>query len=104
MQRRAAELMAELQKDPEYRARMQRREQQQRENTESYDKAAARVLKDLGAIGYRVNTVGELRHGRRNYRSAIPTLLRWLPRISDRHYPHALGTLGETGSGTGLRR
>jgi hypothetical protein len=81
----AAELTAELQKDPEYRARMQRREQQQRENAESYNAAAEQVLKDLGAIGFRVNTVSELRHERRQYRAAIPTLLRWLPRISDRH-------------------
>jgi len=82
----AAELMAELQKDPEYQARIQRLEQQKRENAASYGKAAEPILRALGAIGFSVGTVGELlRHGRRNYRAAIPTLLKWLPQISDRH-------------------
>lgn len=81
----AAELMAELQKDPEYQARMRRLEQEKRENAASYGKAAEPILQALGAIGFSVGAVGELRHGRRNYRAAIPTLLKWLPQISDRH-------------------
>jgi len=53
-------------------------------NTASYGKAAEPVLKALGAIGFPVGAVGELRHGRRNYRAAVPTLLEWLFQISDR--------------------
>ena len=81
----AAELMSELQRDPEHQARMQRLEQQKRESASSYTRAVEPILKDLGAVGFSVNAVGELRHGRRNYRAAIPTLLRWLPQVSERH-------------------
>ena len=79
----AAELMAELQRDPEYVARMRQRDQQQRANIENYSRIAGPVLKELGARGYRVNTIGELIQGKTEYRSAVPILLHWLPRISD---------------------
>jgi HEAT repeats len=79
----AAELMAELQKDPEYVARMRQREQQQRSNVENYSRIAEPILKELGARGYRVNTIGELVQGKAEYRSAVPILLHWLPRITD---------------------
>ena len=75
--------MAELQKDPEYVARMRQREQQQRANAESYSRVAEPVLKELMAAGYRVNTIGGLVQGKTEYRSAVPVLLHWLPRISD---------------------
>jgi hypothetical protein len=75
--------MAELQKDPEYVARVGQRKQQQRANVENYSRIAGPILNDLGAMGYRVNTIGELVQGKTEYRSAIPILLRWLPRISD---------------------
>lgn len=79
----AAELMAELQKDPEYAARMRQREEQQRANTENYSQAAEPVLKELRARGFLVNTIGELRQSKTEYRAAVPILLHWLPRISD---------------------
>lgn len=79
----AAELMAELQKDPEVLARMRQQEQQQRANVENYLRIAEPVLKELGARGYRINTIGELVQGNTPYRSAVPILLHWLPRISD---------------------
>jgi hypothetical protein len=75
--------MAELQKDPEYAARMRQREEQQRANTENYSRAAEPVLKELRARGFRVNTIGELRQSKKDYRAAVPILLRWLSRISD---------------------
>ena len=78
----AAELMAELQEDPAYIARMQQRELQERENVEAYVKAAKPILADLGVIGFRVNSIGELRQSGANYRAAIPTLLQWLPKVS----------------------
>jgi hypothetical protein len=81
----AADLTAELQEDPEYQASMRLREQEQRRNVESYAKAAEPVLRDLEASGFRMSSVGELRWQRSRYDTAIPALLRWLPRISDRH-------------------
>jgi len=79
----AAELMAELQQDPEYLARMREQHRQRRESVESYAQAAAPLLKDLAAIGFHLDTVGDLRQSRTEYRSAVSTLLHWLPRISD---------------------
>jgi len=75
--------MAELQKDPQYVARMRQQEQQQRLNAENYLRAAEPVLKDLKAHGFQVHTIGELRHGRSKYRAAVPILLHWLSRMSN---------------------
>ncbi|TLY64525.1 MAG: HEAT repeat domain-containing protein [Gammaproteobacteria bacterium] len=41
------------------------------------------MLKELGARGFRVNTIGELRQSNAEYRAAVPILLHWLSRISD---------------------
>ena len=79
----AAELMTELRKDLKYTVRMQQREEQQRVNAENYSRAAEPVLKELGARGFRVNTIGELRQSNAEYRAAVPILLHWLSRISD---------------------
>src|SRR5262245_44823998 len=79
----AAELMAELQQDPESIARMRAQQRQRRASVESYAHAAAPLLKDLAAIGFHLDTVGDLRHCRTEYRSAVSTLLHWLPRILD---------------------
>lgn len=52
----------------------------------SMDAAAgqeAAVLDDLASVGYRFASLADLRHSRRRYRSAVPVLLEWLPRISD---------------------
>lgn len=79
----AAELMAELRQDPEYRDRVRRREEQQQRNAESYARAAEPVLRDLAAKGFHVRTIGELRQSKAEYRSAVTTLVHWLPRVSD---------------------
>lgn len=84
--RSAAELMATLQEDPKYQARVRQREQEQRENSQTYYREAAPLLKDLAAAGFSVSSVGELRQcDAKSYRKALPTLLHWLPRISDRY-------------------
>jgi len=75
--------MTELRKDLKYTVRMQQREEQQRVNAENYSRAAEPVLKELGARGFRVNTIGELRQSNAEYRAAVPILLHWLSRISD---------------------
>jgi hypothetical protein len=77
--------MRELQKDPEYVARMQQRERQQQESTASHRQAMEPLLKELAAKGFRVRSLVELREGGSNYGAAVPVLLQWLPRISDRH-------------------
>jgi hypothetical protein len=78
----AAELMAELQQDPEYVARERSPRQQQQENVQLYASAAEPVLADLEEGGFHVQSVGELRQSGAHYRKAIPTLLRWLPLVS----------------------
>src|SRR5262245_10791435 len=79
----AAELMAELQQDPEYIARMREQHRQRRASVESSAQAAAPLLRDLAAIGFHLDAVGDLRRSRTEYRSAVSTLLHWLPRILD---------------------
>jgi len=79
----AAELMAELQNDPSYVARMKQQERERGSNVENYSRIAEPVLKELATAGYRVSTISELVQTKTEYRSAVPILLRWLPRISD---------------------
>lgn len=76
----AAELMAELRKDPDFLARERAREQQDRENRERYARAAGPLLAELDAAGFRLGTLGELRQLGRAAAAAVPILLRWLPR------------------------
>lgn len=42
------------------------------------------VLADLGAAGYQVRSLADLRHSGVRYREAIPVLLAWLPQVADR--------------------
>ncbi len=79
----AAELMAELNADPDYVARMRQRDRQQTENVEVYQRAAAPVLRELVAAGFNVQSLGELRQTGAEYPTAIPILLRWLPRVEN---------------------
>jgi hypothetical protein len=71
----AAELMAELNADPEYVARMRQREQQQCDNALSYRQAAEPVLQALAASGYKVQSLGELRQVGNEYAEAVPILV-----------------------------
>ena len=70
--RSAADLIAELQRDPAYVARNQQRVQQQILNVESYTRAAAPLLKDLAANGFPVRALRDLRENRGEYQAAIP--------------------------------
>lgn len=81
----AAELMAELQQDPAFMAREQERKHAQGRNVAEYREAAADLLKELAAAGFVVESVGELRHKRVDYRKAVPMLLSWLPRLTNAH-------------------
>jgi hypothetical protein len=46
-------------------------------------KVTQKVIDELRAQGYPVDTVSDLLNKRMRYPDAIPTLLRWLPRIKD---------------------
>lgn len=79
----AAELMAELNADPDYVARMRQRDRQQTENVDNYRRAAEPILLELAASGFKVQSLGELRHSGTEYPAAIPILLRWLPKVEN---------------------
>lgn len=81
----AAELMAELNADPDYVTRVRQQERQQTENREGYQRAAEPILRELAAAGFKVQSVGELRQAGAEYPSAIPILVRWLPKIENAH-------------------
>lgn len=81
----AGELLGELEKDPKYQTRQKELDKQQEKNAREYHKVARLVLKELTEAGFPVRYIGELRHKRMNYRDAIPILVKWLPRINDRH-------------------
>lgn len=79
----AADLMAELNADPEYVARIRQRERQQTENVDNYRRAAEPLLRELAASGFNVQSLGELRQMGAEYPAAIPILVKWLPKIED---------------------
>lgn len=78
----AAELMAELQRDPEFVARQKQQEDDRQRSIERYRAAARGVLADLAAAGFEVEAVGDLRRLGK-YAKAVPVLARWLPRVED---------------------
>jgi hypothetical protein len=98
----AADLMRELQKDPEYVARTQQRERQQQENITSHRHEMEPLLKELAAKGFRVNSLVELRESGANYSAAVPVLLQWLPRMSERS--RVVRALGEASGCPGVDR
>lgn len=49
----------------------------------SYSAAAQPVLDELRGLDYRVETLGDLRHLGKPWKSALPVLLRWLPIADD---------------------
>lgn len=79
----AAELMQQLQRDPEYLARIAAQDEEHRLRVEKGNTLTAPILDDLKQIGYEVQSLDALRRTKKNYKSAIPVLLRWLPRIEN---------------------
>lgn len=79
----AAELMAELQRDPAFVARRTQQEDDRQRSIDRYRTAARGVLADLAAVGFDVEAVGDLRRLGREYAKAVPILARWLPRLED---------------------
>ena len=74
----AAELLAELRQNPEFVAREQLREAQNRQREEASRLEQAELLKELTDTGVRVKSVWDLVNTREKYLEAIPTLVRHL--------------------------
>lgn len=79
----AAELLAELERDPEYAARLRQQDEMRKQRAEEYREAAAPLLAELAAAGFDVPSVTALRHQGPEWRGAIPILLAWLPRVEN---------------------
>ncbi len=80
----AGELMAKLEQDPAYHARIAERERGWAAARAHYFAVAAPVLADLAEAGYPVELISDLQQAGVRYPGAIPTLVHWLPRIADR--------------------
>lgn len=79
----AAELMAELEGDPEWVAGREQEDREREGRMEVYDRAAALLRGELAQAGFEVESIDDLRHRGGNYEAAIPILLEWLPRTDD---------------------
>jgi hypothetical protein len=79
----AAELMAELQNDPEYVASLKRQAEQRQQAIEHNVRLTTPVIAELIAAGFQVATIADLFNQKMNYEMAIPILLSWLPRIDN---------------------
>jgi hypothetical protein len=75
--------MAELRRDTDFMSRHEQQEDERRRSLESYRTSARNVLADLAAVGFEVDTIGDLRHLDTPYLTAVPILVRWLPLVSD---------------------
>lgn len=83
--RTAAELMETLRKDPAFLAREGARREAQETAVLQYQRAAGPLLEALAAAGFRLARVGELPQKWREYGAAVPVLVDWLPRLTDRY-------------------
>jgi HEAT repeat protein len=75
-QREKKELLAKLEKDPQYLA-IQRKQMAKPEVRANYI-AMAPILKELGDAGFAFGSLKDLAFTREQYREALPILLRWL--------------------------
>src|SRR5437879_9415738 len=79
----ADELVRQLERDPEYQTRIAEIERRRLALVERNLQDAQPLLAQLAGRGFEVHTPADLFNKRMNYRSAIPTLIEWLPRISN---------------------
>ena len=54
-----------------------------REQFERYLFIARPILDELSGLGYEIDTLDDLRHQLKPWKTAVPALLRWLPKIED---------------------
>ena len=76
----AAELMAQLNADPDFVARRARREEELQKRVAEYRVAEAPLVADLRAAGYQVQSAWDLVNTPGSYPTAVPILLAHLPR------------------------
>ena len=79
----AGELAEQLERDPQYRARMAEVARRRQAIVDRNIQDARPLLAQLAAQGFEIRMPADLFNRRLNYRAAIPTLLEWLPRISN---------------------
>jgi hypothetical protein len=82
----AAELMAELTRDPEYVAQRRQRDDERRRKEEEYVHAEAPLVKELRQAGIEINSVWELVNSPNTHAQSLPLLLEHL----QRPYPDAV--------------
>jgi hypothetical protein len=56
---------------------------EKREQIKQNFAAAKPIVDELAQVGYRVETLADLRHQRKPWKSALPVLLRWLPKVDN---------------------
>ncbi len=49
----------------------------------TYAEAARPIVNELAELGYHIDSLADLRHQGRVWKSALPTLLRWLPLVDE---------------------
>lgn len=54
-----------------------------RERFEKFQTLAKPIIQELTELGYNIQTLGDLRHTGKPWKSALPALLRWLPKVDD---------------------
>ncbi|RMI33583.1 HEAT repeat domain-containing protein [Nocardia stercoris] len=74
------QLVAKVLNDPAIRAAVESRPAAA-EAKRRYDESAVGILADLTVLGFHVESVQDLYQRRMDYRSAVPVLLDWLPRV-----------------------
>jgi HEAT repeat protein len=77
----AAELMAQLDRDPAFVDGQLRDLAQEEANRRQYQDAAEPLLAELAEAGFAVQTVGQLRRVGVRYPAAVPVLARWMGRV-----------------------
>jgi serine/threonine-protein kinase RIO1 len=81
--RTAAELMAELEKDPTYREMWRRREEERRRQEEDHARAEVPILQELREAGVSVGSVWDFVNGTGADNRSLPILLDHLQRPLD---------------------
>ncbi len=77
------QLAAQLEKDSEYQRQMAAREADRQSIVAKNLHAAQPLVTDLVAMGFEVESPADLFNKKMDYRSAIGTLIQWMPRITN---------------------
>lgn len=79
----AADLMRELQADPEHAAKVEAQEAKRGAATAAAREAAVPIVAELRAAGFEVDAIADLHNRALDYEAAVPVLLRWLPQVEN---------------------